>query len=530
MSETTRPDAHGGQRRRKINRIVVLGGGTAGFLVALSLKKHLAPLDVQIVRSTRLGVIGVGEGTIISVISFLHRYLGLDSRRFHQQVRPSIKLGIRYLWGERPFFHYTFSRQLSPLAEKLPLPRGYYCRDSFEFADLSSALMRHDKVFLKRIDGRPRITGSFAYHLENRLLVEFLESTAADFDIPMVDDVVQDVELGEQGVTALLLESGQRIQADLFIDCSGFRSELLGKALGEEYVSFRDALFCDRAIVGGWPRTDEPYHPYTTAETMNAGWCWQIEHDQIINRGYVFSSDFLTDDLADSEFRARNPRIEHTHVVKFPAGVYRRTWVKNVVAIGNSAGFVEPLEATAIGIICDSVSHVIRALQATGGCLEPIQRDIYNRIFERNWEIIRDFLAIHYKFNGRLDTPFWRAVRHDVSLGQAAEIVDYYKAVGPDFRLLNYDFKRDFFSSEGYSVMLVGQNVPYRRTVEISAADRDIWRSQQRQWDQLARGGMDMVACLADFRENGLPGFVPPSGADDAGDLSRSDLDELSWQ
>ncbi len=517
-------------RPRKISRIVVLGGGTAGFLAAMALKRHLPESDVRMVRSTRMGVIGVGEGTIISIIPFLHQYLGLDTRTFHQRVRPSIKLGIKYLWGTRPFFHYTFSRQLSQPDPNLRYPRGYYCQESFEFADITSALMIHDRVCLKRIDGRPRFLASFAYHLENRSLVEYLESIADELSIPKIDDVVQDVELDENGVTALRLESGQRVEGDLFIDCSGFRSELLGKALGEEFVSFKSALFCDRAVVGGWPRSDEPYHPYTTAETMNAGWCWQIEHDEIINRGYVFSSDFLTDDQAETEYRRKNPIVEKTHVVKFPAGIYRRTWVKNVVAIGNSAGFVEPLEATAIGTICDSVSHVIRAIQASGGYLEPVQRDIYNRIFGENWEIIRDFLALHYKFNGRLNTPFWQAARNDVCLGNVQEIVDYYKTVGPDLRLLNYDLKRDFFSSEGYFVMLVGQQVPFRRKVDISSDSVAVWQAQQREWDQRAHNGMAMSECLADLRKNGLPGYVSAEGADDAGDLSRSGFDELKWQ
>jgi tryptophan halogenase len=263
---------------------------------------------------------------------------------------------------------------------------------------------------------------------------------------------------------------------------------------------------------------------------MDAGWCWQIEHDEIINRGYVFSSDFLTDEQAEAEFRRKNPLVGKTGFVPFPAGVHARTWVKNVIAIGNAAGFVEPLEATAIATICDSVSHVIRSLQASNRFLEPLQRDIYNRIFHRNWEIIRDFLAIHYKFNRRLDTPFWQAARRDVCLGDAQEIVDYYQVVGPDLRLLNYDMKRDFFSVEGYLVMLVGQQVPFQRREDVTDQARVAWQERQGEWTRRARQAMTMADCLADLRENGLPGFDTAPGDEETAALSRSGFGELRWQ
>ena len=514
------------QEKRKIRRIAVLGGGTAGLLTAITLQRKLPDISVQVVRSTKMGVIGVGEGTIVTIVKFLHRYLGLNSRRFHERAKPSLKLGIKYLWGERPFFHYTFSTQLSSPDSQLSLPKGYYCRDSFDFADLSSALMLHDKVCLKRIDGRPKLGGGFSYHLENRTFVGYLEEVADECGIPKIDDVVKGVEQDEHGIQSLILSSGQRVEADMFVDASGFRSELLGKALGEEFVDFSQVLFCDRAVVGGWERTDESYHPYTTAETMDAGWCWQIEHDEIINRGYVFSSAFLSDDQAEAEYRRKNPRVDRTHVVSFPAGARRRSWVKNVVAIGNSAGFVEPLEATAIGTICDSVAHIIRALKASDGFMLPIQRDIYNRVSTENWEIIRDFLAIHYKFNGRLNTPFWQAARHDVDIGSASDIVEYFQAVGPDFRLLEYDMKRNFFTNEGFFAMLVGQRVPYQRKVSISATEEKHWQSYKQEISQAAKGGMGMAECLADLRKHGLP-----AGMDgDAFGMDDSDFGGLRWQ
>ena len=167
-----------GDGYRKINKIVVLGGGTAGFLAAFGLKKHVPDIPVTVVRSTKMGVIGVGEGTIWSVVNFLHRFLEIDPVEFHRAANPSIKLGIHYIWGPRPFFNYTFAPQLTAPLQGTELARGYFCEDDFSFADLASVLMTHDKVCLRKPNGDPQLPGSFAYHLENRLLVDFLEKEA----------------------------------------------------------------------------------------------------------------------------------------------------------------------------------------------------------------------------------------------------------------------------------------------------------------------------------------------------------------
>src|SRR5207245_3035829 len=140
--------------------------------------------------------------------------------------------------------------------------------------------------------------------------------------IAIHDDLVSEVKQDEAGVAGLVLKSGGTLAADLYIDCSGFGSLLLGKTLHEPYQSFAPTLFCDRAIWGGWQRTDEPIRPYTTAEAMDAGWCWRIDHEFLINRGYVYSSAFLSDEEAEREFRAKNPKVETTRPVKFVSGRY----------------------------------------------------------------------------------------------------------------------------------------------------------------------------------------------------------------
>ena len=203
------------------------------------------------------------------------------------------------------------------------------------------------------------------------------------------------------------------------MDSTGFRSLLLGQTLDEPFVSFKPSLFCDRAVVGEWDRGPaEPIYPYTTAETMNAGWCWQIEHVHRVARGYVYSSDFVTDDLAEHEFRRKNPRVKATRLVRFVSGRRRYAWVKNVVAVGNASGFVEPLEATSLLVISHEAKMLTEILLETK--LDPAPAaQVYSIKSAVSWDAIRDFLSVHYRFNTRLDTPFWRACRSDVDLCRA---------------------------------------------------------------------------------------------------------------
>jgi tryptophan halogenase len=220
--------------------------------------------------------------------------------------------------------------------------------------------------------------------------------------------------------------------------------------------------------------------PYTTAETMNSGWCWQIEHDDRINRGYVYSSAFISDDEAEREFRQKCPKIDGTRLVKFVTGAYERGWVKNVVAIGNSSGFVEPLESTSLGVIAEESRNLAESL---ADCqLQPglSMAAVYNKRNGQTWDDIRRFLAIHYRYNTRLDTPFWRACVADADIGSAADAVAYYQENGPSVLWRdNLIGGRDVFGFEGYLAMLVGQKVPYRNTYPIPERERRQWNEIQ---------------------------------------------------
>ncbi len=410
-----------------IQNVLVLGGGSAGLLAALSLKRKIPRLTVRLVRSRDIGIIGVGEGTTPNFPGHLFNYLGLSRRDFYAQAQPTWKIGIRFLWGPRGRFDYGFGKALDAQWNDLPRTHGYYCDEQFRGSDLPTALMAHDKVFARQPNGAPDVQGWHAFHIENKKLVEVLERHVRACGVELIDGTVREVERNGDGVAALILEDGRRLESDLFVDASGFRSELLGRALEESFVSYGKSLFCDRAIIGGWERRpDEPILPYTTAETMDAGWAWQIEHEEHVNRGYVYSSQAISDDDARAEFLRKNPKAPADgRIVRFRSGRYRNAWIGNVVAIGNAAGFVEPLEATALMVVCAECQTLVDSLLQTNLTPTPTMRRLYNDTAAEAWDEIRDFLALHYKFNTALDTPFWRQCREDTDVSGLAGLLEF---------------------------------------------------------------------------------------------------------
>jgi tryptophan halogenase len=485
-----------------IQRILVLGGGSAGFLAAISLKIKLPELQVTVVRSKGMGVIGVGEATTFAFPNYLHGRLKIEPGEFHRAAQPTWKLGIRFLhWGPRPHFDYTFRPQVTSRWENLPKPNGYYCYEEFEYADLFPSLMSHDKAFLRNKFGGPHIGTDVAYHIENKTFVADLETDATRLGIVIHDDVVAEVKQDVAGVVGLVLQSGGTETADLYIDCSGFASLLLSRTLHEPYISFKPTLFNDRAVWGGWERAEEPIRPYTTAEAMNAGWCWRIDHEFLINRGYVYSSAFVSDDRAEQEFRAKNPKVQTTHAVKFVTGRYARSWVKNVVGIGNASGFVEPLESTSLGVICDESDSLVNSLLECDRRPTPTLIGQYNKRFANKWDNIRDFLAVHFKFNTGLDTPYWRECRALCELGGAAEVVAYYQENGPGiYHKLTLLDRLSQFGLEGYWSLLLGQKVEYQRPYVPSPQERDTWRQIRQAFRAKAEAGVGVKEALGVVR------------------------------
>jgi tryptophan halogenase len=234
---------------------------------------------------------------------------------------------------------------------------------------------------------------------------------------------------------------------------------------------------------------------------MDSGWCWQIEHERRVNRGYVYCSAFVSDEEALRQFRERCPRVGQTRVVRFRSGRYRARWVGNVVAVGNASGFVEPLEATALGVIAAQSEALADTLWSSDCRPTPTQRRLVNDAHARHWEAIRGFIAMHYRFNTRLDTPFWRHCRSETDLGAAAPVVEYFRENGPDnFWEPGLVDPYDEFKFRGYATLLVGQSVPYANPYDPPPEVGAAWRALCRESVQAADRAMTVEQTLAALR------------------------------
>ncbi len=481
--------------------VLVLGAGSAGLIAAMTIKRWLPDAAVRVVRSPDIGVIGVGESTTPNVPGHLFHNLGIPQRQFYALVEPTWKMGIHFLWGPRPSFEYTFELQLDSRFSELPRPNGYYCDEDFTNISLQSALMTCGRAFThQHSGGGPIFPAGYAFHVENVKLVNGLEVFARQFGVEFIDGKMQGAERGPAGIAAIVLEDGRRLAADFFIDASGFRSELLGRVLAEPFLSYGSSLFNDCAILGSWQRTDEPILPYTTAETMDAGWSWRIEHEHVINRGYVYASDFISEEQARSEFARKNPRARLAErVVKFRSGRYRRGWVDNVLAVGNSCGFVEPLEATALMVICWQCQTFAELVKYVG--TSPSIRDLFNTFSAATWDEIRDFLAVHFWANTRLDTPYWRHCRANTDLAGFIPLLEFYQENGPTgysrYYLANSGSQ---FGIEGFLVMLVGNRVPYRNPYLPTEKEWQIINQRRAQFKAQAQNGLDVKQSLEFIR------------------------------
>lgn len=487
-----------------IKEVIVLGAGTAGLIAALSLKRQAPQLSVRIVRDPDLGVIGVGEGTTPNFPTHLFDYLGIKKKRFYKQAEPTWKLGIRFLWGPRGEFFYNFSNQLDNQWPGMKMPIGFYCEEEFLDIDLPSALMREGKAFARQPNRTPDVQNWHSFHVENHKLVSTLEEITVEAGVKITNGKMVGADRGPNGIEAIHLADGQRLEADFFIDASGFDSALLGKVLEEPFESFGRTLFCDSAVVGGWERTDEELLPYTTAETMDTGWCWRIEHEHFINRGYVYCSDMISDDEAVDEFRRKNPKVPDTpRLVRFRSGCHRRMWVDNVVAIGNSGGFVEPLEATAIMVICSHCKLLAEILKHSAHEPTDSMRDFYNEATLASWQEIRDFLGLHYKLNTADQTAFWRRCQEETDLSGIDGLLSFYYDNGPTgFLRHRMPTSLSEFGLEGYLVMLVGNKAPYRKLYEPSKKELRLLKERRSLHKSLAKKGVGVKEGLGFVKDN----------------------------
>ena len=393
-------------------RIVVVGGGSAGWMVAAALASALkGQAGVELVEAEEVGIVGVGEATLPSIRRF-NDLLGIAEAEFLRATQGSFKLGIRFCdWLElgHDYFH-TFG-PLGTLTGSQALwgqhrrtaqdgPLGQYC--------LPSVMAMKGRFVLP--DQQSQFT--YAYHFDASLYVAFLRRLAVQRGVRHTQGhIVEASRRADGGVAALQLADGRRVEADLFIDCSGFHSLLLGKALAESFVDFSHWLPVDGAWACPCEKSGDEVLPYTFATALEGGWAWRIPLQSRTGHGHVFSSRFVDVDRAREQLLARldGKPLAEPRLLRFQTGHRRRLWVHNVVAIGLSSGFLEPLESTSIYLIQDGITRLMAALLADRP-LNDNDRAVFNSGSVRRFERTRDFIIQHYCLTRRRDSELWRHV------------------------------------------------------------------------------------------------------------------------
>ncbi|WP_435199180.1 tryptophan halogenase family protein [Qipengyuania sp. 902] len=406
--------------RRKV-RVVVLGGGTAGWMTAAGIARLLPDLaDVALVESEDIGIVGVGEATLPHIRGFVET-LGIDEAAFMKATHATYKLGIDFRdfgrigesyihpfgsFGEElrgvGFHHYWLELQRQGLAR----PLGDY--------SLAVAAAQANRFRPPAQDTSLASTYGYAYQFDATLFGPFMREFGLSIGVERHEGKVTSVDRdsADGDVTALVLEDGRRMEGDLFVDCSGFRSLLLGQELKEDWEDWTHWLPCDRAAAMPCSHVTDDIRPYTTATAMPAGWRWQIPLQHRMGNGYVFSSAHISEEDACEAIvgAAEGKPLADPRILRFRPGRRRNSWSHNVIGVGLASGFLEPLESTSIYLAQMAITYLIE-LFPQDGAIDPRDRAEFNRLVDMEYDRVRDFLILHYHATTRDDSEFWNHVR-----------------------------------------------------------------------------------------------------------------------
>lgn len=471
-----------------VRKIGILGGGTAGWFTALALRAQIPDLEVTVIESKTIPIIGVGEASVPSLVAFLHHYLKLDVGEFTKEVQPTWKQGIRFEWGLPG--DYVFQAPFDWEVNGIGMLGSMGETGNVSTFTLQGVLMAKDVTPVIKVNGQVQSLLqllAFAYHLDNARLVAYLRKTAIARGIKHLDCKITDATLAppledEQDPTIqhLIAEDGTKLEYDLYVDCSGFRSFLLGNKLGRPFQSYASSLLTDSALAFNSPHGGK-LKPYTTARTMESGWCWNIPIFDDDHLGYVYSSSYISDDEALAEAKESWPKLTGERVVRFRSGRHDRLWVGNVYAIGNAYAFVEPLESTGLLMIMRAITALVRSFPL-GPDRAPMKRFV-NTSIGRDWDRLRWFLAAHYKFNKRSDSRFWQDVREKVDISGLQEALEIFRTSGPLSLLpramrtsLNEIAGIYFYGLHGLDCILLGQKVPHPK---LDREPSSAWRARR---------------------------------------------------
>jgi len=449
----------------RIQKIVIVGGGTAGWMAAAAFAKVLGPagLHIELVESEELGTVGVGEATIPQLLHF-NTLLELDENEFVRATQGTYKLGIEFVdWrrlGHR-YIHPFGSYGLPMLGVDFQhfWLKGRHLGDSASLDSYSiAAVAARQSRFLRPVPDKPRSPLSkiaYAFQFDASLYARYLRQWSQARGVTRTEGRIATVDLHPEKdlVKAVRLSDGRIVEGDLFIDASGFRGLLIEQTLHSGYEDWTDWLPCDRAVAVPCARVEDPI-PYTRSTARSAGWQWRIPLQHRTGNGYVYSSQFISDDEAAATLLRHldGEKLAEPRVLRFTGGYRRRPWIGNVVSMGLASGFLEPLESTSIHMVQSAIARLLTLFPSAR--FEQAEIDEYNRQTVQEYVHIRDFLVLHYKATERTDTPFWNHCRNIPSPAGLGRKLDLFRTNGRIVRE-----KDELFTETSWLAVMVGQGI-----------------------------------------------------------------------
>lgn len=436
---------------QRIQNVVILGGGTAGWMTAAYLGKAMQDTArITVLESPAIPKIGVGEATVPNLQRVFFDYLGIDEDEWMRECNASFKMAVKFInWrtpGEgvantRPngaypdHFYHPFG--LLPEHDRIPLSHYWYYRtmrgettEPYDYACFREPPAMDAKKAPRW--GTERAT-NYAWHFDAHLVADYLQRFATTKQgVLHVQDTMQEALLDSRGfITALKTESGRVLPGDLFVDCSGFRGLLINQAMEEPFIDMSDHLLSNRAVATAVPHDDavNGVEPFTSAIAMKSGWTWRIPMLGRFGTGYVYSSDFASQDEATGDFCklwGLDPEQTTLNHVRFRVGRNGRAWVKNCVSVGLASCFLEPLESTGIYFICAALYQLAKHFPDKN--FDQVIIDRFNYEIETMFDDTRDFIQAHFYLSPRVDTPFWQANKELYLTENIREKIAMYKA------------------------------------------------------------------------------------------------------
>ncbi len=450
-----------------IRKIVIVGGGTAGWMAAAVLSKAFAPrISITVVESDEIGIVGVGEATIPQ-IRHINNFLGIDEDDFLKATQGTFKLGIEFNGWTRPGERYIHAFGdigmligLTPFHHYWLRARAGGSLDSLWAFSINAATAGENRFDRLERVGSSRLSGvRHAFHFDASLYARYLRRQAEARGVTRIEGKIVEVAAnGESGhIQSVKLERGGVEQGDLFIDCSGFRGLLIEQSLKAGYEDWTHWLPCDRAVAVPC-RQGAALRPYTQATAQKAGWQWRIPLQHRVGNGHVYSSAHVDDDVARAILLANleGEALAEPRFLRFTTGMRRRHWVKNCVAVGLASGFMEPLESTSIHLIQSSLARLVSMFPDKR--FDPKLTDEFNRQTRFDFERIRDFLILHYHANEREDSDFWKQCRTMSVPDGLQSKIDLFRSSGRIYRE-----HEELFTEAAWLQVLLGQGVAPER-------------------------------------------------------------------